>query len=472
MAKSPSNNQHHSLYELDNRIKASTKQIRGDSKAGHDALLFLNTRYESFPVAIQQETLISSNAKSVYNNLWIWAKTKQASSIPASLFPGYDWINRATGLERATIASSLTQLRLQRYLTLHQKVRKENGRFVGNDYILNDEPMSMSDTLSLDNEYVTFVQQSLKHRHQRVEHLAQMAFISINHHIQRSDDPFRPASQMEKVEARQQANQIIQQRLFPEESRPGLPEPEHYYGIPIEDYRAMVDRVHKVNSEENSEIAQVHKVNAVMNTANSDTDNRVHKVNAAETSSDQPVHKVNAAVNLEVNGCSSSFLYNTTTTETEFTLEPEELVYPEFDSPNELAICQLHIAKLNPQFRQPILDELAGRMTNKHLAKLENPIGYLKGWLIKQLEEGHIPLTSRSSQQAATRDPQRPAVKPDRNSRQLLRDLQSEIQHLNRMIDFESRQGQTSPSLIQQRDEKILVLRGLEAEQGDVMRTN
>ena len=472
MAKSPDNNQRHPLDELDKRIQVSTKQVRGDSKVGHDALLFLNTRYESFPVAIQQETLISSNAKSVYNNLWIWAKTKQASSIPASLFPGYDWINRATGLERATIASSLTQLRLQRYLTLHQKVRKENGRFVGNDYILNDEPMSMSDTLSLDNEYVTFVQKSLKHRHQRVEHLAQMAFMSINHHIQRLDDPFRPASQIEKVEARQQANQIIQQRLFPEESRPGLPEPEHYYGLPIQDYRAMVDRVHKVNAVESNEIAQVHKVNSVMNTANSDKDNLVHKVNSVEAQIDQPVHKVNAAVNLEVNGCSSSFLYNTTTTETGFTEEPVELVYPEFDSANERAICQLHIARLNPEYRQPILDELAGRMTNKHLAKLENPIGYLKGWLIKQLEEGQIPLTSRSSQQAATRDPQRPALKPDRNSRQLLRDLQSEVQHLNRMIDFEASQGKTPQSLIQQRDEKVLALKALESEKNHAMRTN
>ena len=145
------------MHELLERIARSTQKIRDEKTAGHDALLFLNTQYESFPVVFQQDAMLSPSAKTVYNNPWIWAKTKNTSAIPAILFPCYDYISRATGLERPTIASAITQLRIRRFLTLHNKVRNERGRFVGNEYILNDEPLPIPDTLSLDTEYIAFL---------------------------------------------------------------------------------------------------------------------------------------------------------------------------------------------------------------------------------------------------------------------------------------------------------------------------
>ena len=384
------------MDELDKKIQSSTKAVRGNTKVGHDALLFLNTRYESFPVTIQQESLLSSNAKSVYNNLWLWAKKKESSSVPASLFPGYEWITLATGIKRGTIASCMTQLRLQRYITLHQKVRKENGQFVGNDYILNDEPMSLSDTLSLDKDYINFVKTNMVyHRHKRVQYLAVTIFQSLTHHIQNSDDPFRPSTHLEKIDARQQANQLIQERLYPEDINPELPHPEHYFGIPVQDYKDMVNKLHKENSVENN---LVHEVNSVesnhVHKMNSVENSQVHKVNEIESLIEQQVHKVNEEVNEEVNGCSSGFIYNTTTEDTKLTSTDKTLVYPEFESRNEKIICELHIAKLPEEVQQIMLDELAGRMADTKQAKLANNIAYLKGWLIKEYNEGRTPFTS------------------------------------------------------------------------------
>jgi hypothetical protein len=454
------------LGELDKKIQASTRAIRGKTKAGYDALLFLNTRYESFPVSIQQDSIISSNAKSVYNNLWIWAKTKQSGSLSTSLFPDYEWIMRAAGISRGTLASCMTQLRLQRYITLHQKVRNENNQFVGNDYILNDEPISLADTLTLDKDFIPYVisQQKGHHRHQRVQGLADIAMRSIQHHIKTADDPLRPQTQIEKVETRQQANQIIQERLFPEDVNPDLPKPEHYYGIPIDEYNAMIGQVHKMNAEENIQVhkvnagkSRVHKVNTDMNVEGK---SQVHKVNAAKTQSEQAVHKVNADMNVEVNCSSSSSLYNTTTTkEPEFTLSTDNqpttpLIYPEFEKPGEIQICQLHIATLPAQDQQRMLDELAGRMADKTKKEIRNPVGFLCS-LIKLYNEGKVVFTSYSAQQAALRDPTvKQHKKPDKNLKLSIRDLQSEIQHLNRMIGFQKEQGQVPCLLIDQRDSK------------------
>ncbi len=444
------------------RIQASSRNVRGEAGTGYDTLLFLNTRYETFPVVLQQDSLISANAKNVYNNLWIWAKSsKQTNSLNASLFPGYDYIMRATGLSRGTVSSSLTQLRLQRYLTLHQKIRTDQGMFVGNDYILNDEPLGFSDTLALDNDFLKFAIECQSYRHHRVQQLAVLVSKSIQLHIEAEDNPFRPTTHLEKIEARQQAAQIIQARLFPEDIISGH-EPEHFFGIPVDDYHAMLNQVHKVNADENDENHQVHKVNAVVNADEKQKTSQVHKVNADETLTDVQVHKVNAVVNVEVNGCSSSYLNNTTTTVVpEFT----ELVYPAFETPNELYICKLLMAKVDPQYQQAILDELAARMssTSKHHQKLDNPIGYLKGWLIKKLNEGEIPLTSLGAKLAAERvKPRNASMQDTKQIQQLVFDLKQDIRHFEMMIDYQLKQGQDAYELITQRDSKQAQLDELE----------
>ncbi len=448
--------------KLLDRIQASSRKVRGEAGTGHDTLLFLNTQYETFPVILQQETLISSNAKTVYNNLWIWAKSAKQTSLQASLFPGYDYIMRATGLSRGTVGSSLAQLRLQRYLTLHQKIRNDQGMFVGNDYILNDEPMGLSDTLALDNDYVEFVEECKTYRHQRVQHLANLMSASIKEHIESEDNPFRPATHMEKIEARQQAAQIIQTRLFPEDTNPEQPEPQHYFGIPIKEYNAIINQVHKVNSDESDEIDQVHKVNSVVNSGKNPKTSQVHNVNAGETLTEVQVHNVNAEVNLEVNSCSSGFINNTTTTvEGEFT----ELVYPSFETPNELHICKLLMAKVKPEYQQAILDELSARMSSssKHHQKLDNPIGYLKGWLIKKLDEGELPLTSLGAKLAAKRanSHNEPTVDVKEIQGQVAA-LVQDIRHLDMMIEFQTKLGQEPYDLIEQRDVKQAEIAELE----------
>jgi hypothetical protein len=467
------------LTELKAHLQATTRAVRGNGKAGYDTLLFLNTQYESFPVQIQQEDLLSPAAKTVYNNLWIWAKSKQSNNLSTSLFPEYEWIMRAASISRGSVASSITQLRLLRYITLHKKIRNENNQFIGNDFILNDEPMSIPDNMILDADYVQFVSDSTRHRHKRVQHIAHMMIKSLSKHMDTTDDPYRPQTQIEKIEARQQANQIIQQRLFPEDIAPDAPKPTSYYGIPIQEYEAVANRVHKMNAEEDKtqvhnvnagNQGQVHKVNAAL------PNTQVHKVNAAQTASDQAVHNVNAEVNLEVNSSSSSNIYNTTTTVTEFTGDKDSqqgrhqlaptLVFPEFELPNEKNLVALTIAKLPAEYQQPMLDELAGRLADPAKEPVRNTIYFLQGMVNKFLN-GEFTFSSYSTQQVANRNPQTDKKrKPKAEVKINIRNLHSEIEYLSRMIEFNESQGNEEGALsfIEQRGEKQQELDNLVAE--------
>ena len=477
----PPPEQHDRLAGLKQQISSSTRAVRGETKAGYDTLLFLNTRYESFPVGVQHEPLLSPSAKTVYNNLWIWAKTKQSSALSTSLFPEYEWIMRAAGISRGSVASSIAQLRLMRYITLHQKVRNENHQFVGNDYILNDEPMTISDSMEIDTDYVQFVSNcATKHRHKRVQSLAQAALNALNAYIDKRDDPYRTQSHIEKVEARQQAAMIIQQRLFPDEELPqDSPKPTEYFGIPIADYEAAMSRVHKMNAED--ETTQVHNVNAGnssqvhnMNAAPKST--RVHKVNAAQTASEHRVHNMNPDMNAEVNSSSSRTIYNkpTTTEPTEFT-EPkkspqtgglsETLVFPPFKYPSDKNLCSLTLAKLPQEYQQPMLDELAGRLEDTTLEPVRNTVGYLQKMVNRFLNDDFT-FTSYSSIQAAKRSPQQATKKPARDIELDIRNLQSEIAHLNRLIEFNQSQGNqgSADGFIEERNEKQQELDHLKAD--------
>jgi len=212
------------------------------------------------------------------------------------------------------------------------------------------------------------------------------------------------------------------------------------------------NRVHNVNSVDSD---PVHKVNSVSSPETS----QVHKVNSVDTGKSSQVHKVNSVVN----SSSSSYIYKSTTTETpEFTFSDDihnNLVYPEFSTSNELELCKMHIGRLQPEHRQPILDELTARMQSKDKKPLGNPIAYLKGWLIKHLNEGEIPFTSAGARIAADRE--RGSGQTVKQEERL--NLKAEIKHLEHMIEIITQQGGDVSVLAEQLESRKAELLSLEA---------
>ncbi len=129
---------------------------------------------------------------------------------------------------------------------------------------------------------------------------------------------------------------------------------------------------------------------------------------------------------------------------------PVSLVFPEFATDEERAACALAIARLDEKHQQRVLDELAARMTSTKLGRLENPVGYLKGWLIKKIEAGELPYTDRGEKLAMLRDPQFINSQQQKICRQKRHELTAEINHLNRLIEFQQGQGFESDELKRQ----------------------
>ena len=246
------------------------------------------------------------------------------------------------------------------------------------------------------------------------------------------------------MEARQQANLAIQNRLYPDEVDPESPAPTEFFGIPIDHYNKAAHQVNKVNMDESSENDQVNNVNSV---EDHHDNHQVNKVNSDKFDDFKAFSKVNSVVNAAVNRCSSSNINNTTTTDTELTGTDKKLFLPKFDTPNEAGICEMIVRKLPEGHQQTILDELAGRMANPHQEKVSNPIGYLK-WLINDLHKGNVPHTSQGLQVAARRntsDLGRPTTKQT-----LQQDRQAmfgDIMHLESMIKHMKKYGQETDEL-------------------------
>ncbi len=389
--------------------------------------------------------LLSSNAKIVYNNIWTYAQDQRGGATSACLFPTHDYLRRVTGLANGTITSCLVQLRLKRYITQARKIYRKDGRYVGNDYILNDEPLELGDTLSLDHEFFAFVEKSINANESTlVVRLARLIQRSLTDYIETHDDPFKPATAFEKMQTRNQAAQLIHHRVF-DEPIPEDQKPTHYFGIPIEEYNKSLSDIEKSSGKDANDQAQF--LYSVTN----------HNTNQSN----------DHAQNLyPVMGCSSSGSFiKTTTTNSESNenqnKDIDDLIYPDFETPNELCICKLHIARLPTAQRQPTLDELTARMANPGKKPLDNPISYLKSWLIKQLEEGEIPFTSEGSKLAARRD--NPEIFDRKKSfdnelalKTSKQELQMDIKHLDGMIETMKKScGEESfAELIKQRDQK------------------
>ena len=95
-------------------------------------------------------------------------------------FPAYSDLMRWLRVSRATIARAVTVLRLARWLPIHTGSRDSQGRFQGNVYVLQDEPLPLGETLSTDARYVQLAESSRAHRNAHVRKVADEVCATLN----------------------------------------------------------------------------------------------------------------------------------------------------------------------------------------------------------------------------------------------------------------------------------------------------
>ncbi|MCP4875021.1 MAG: helix-turn-helix domain-containing protein, partial [Gammaproteobacteria bacterium] len=310
---------------LDALIQQTVKQAEAASgQSPVERMLFLGNRHQSFPSVVVKDPVLEPVDKLI----WMVIMLTVRETCGTTAFPGYEAIGKMVNVSsRSTIARGIAILRATRWLTLCARIRSPNGRFSGNVYALHDEPIPLIDALHLDSDYMQFLRKSLDHAHARVRMVAEAVLDSFDEDVEAGQDVCACNHPIEhRVENTTTTNRDHPRRFF----------------------ALTQNAVRRLRSDEieSDRLAAHHDQNS-----NPGPESR------------QILH----AQNSNSVGSSSNNI-KTTTTDTKppsnFTLTGEgdrPLVYPTRLSVNHRELAAHCLAKLEPEQRQPVLDELEGR---------------------------------------------------------------------------------------------------------------
>ncbi|MCI7353203.1 MAG: STY4528 family pathogenicity island replication protein [[Actinobacillus] rossii] len=131
------------------------------------SLLFIGNKHETVPTRLLTDKYLTARAKLAWQLIKL-----NASQFQGSLFPSYDhlqyWLSdkayKDESCSRKIVSQTLHLLRLTRWLTLCETVRNHKGQILGNVYIMNDEPLSVIDSITLNSDYLNLVEKMAKHK--------------------------------------------------------------------------------------------------------------------------------------------------------------------------------------------------------------------------------------------------------------------------------------------------------------------
>ncbi|MDZ7840838.1 MAG: STY4528 family pathogenicity island replication protein [Gammaproteobacteria bacterium] len=325
---------------LDTYIQATVDQLLAPGLAGaraDDSLLFLGNWHDAMPRLIFQDPVLQP----VDTRIWGVIKIAAAGSGPTA-FPTYKQIARTANVgSEATVARAMAILRATRWLTLCRRVRDGQGRFRGNVYALHDEPLPLADTIHLDQAYLQFLHQCLKHAHAQVRKVATAVLGTTEDDVQAGRTVTKPGNPLDRRLSSVQALQ---------DDAPA----SRFFSV-------SAHRLQKLKSEP------------------------------------EPLHEVKSVgpQNLKcVRSTSSSCSLNKTTTTTTTPGAASEkresnetaaedpttaLIFPDNLNADEHGLARMYLRHAPGPLRQDILDEFAGRLrsADKQGAPIRNPVGYL-----------------------------------------------------------------------------------------------
>lgn len=145
----------------------------GDEDDGM-AVLFTGNHHDSFPRYLVLNRELNATDKVTWQiiRLTITDPTRPGST------PKRNELAAMVGCSAPTLTASRNMLRISRWMTLCKTVRKQ-GRFVGDIYLLNDEPLSLISTLDFDPTYVQFLENQCQSENKRIRLAAAKALQEI-----------------------------------------------------------------------------------------------------------------------------------------------------------------------------------------------------------------------------------------------------------------------------------------------------
>jgi len=231
--------------------------------------------------------------------------------------------------------------------------REANGRFGGNVYALHDEPLPLADALHLDPGYMAFLGDAANHHHARVRRVIAAVSASLDEDIRAGQDVLAPVNAMVR---RLDAIHAIQHRGD-----------RRYFSFSADVLARLSNRAGqrgRADQDQNSKAVKPYpqKSKSVLRSSSK------YK-NTTTTTPTDPKHSAREAVSIDA------------------------LIVPPRLKDNQRALAARYLATIPVEYRQPVLDELAGRFqAEQHGAKpVYDALRYLHHLCVQVNRGGFVP---------------------------------------------------------------------------------
>ncbi|MBA1446636.1 MAG: STY4528 family pathogenicity island replication protein [Chromatiales bacterium] len=368
------------------------------------ALLYLGNWQDPIPrLLILDRTLDASDVR-----LWAYLRTLFTQPGMPAAFPGYREIQQDLPMARATLAGSISTLRATRWITRCTTVRDARGRFKGNIYALQEEPLSLADTLHLDNEYMAFLAKTTQHGYKRVRTVASAVLDTIRDRTCQDGDITASPSVLKQAERRLiEARSICCASTETERTRIdsgwsaiGAVQVESLKLANLAAETSEAEVIHNPDPSSDSEPGEIQGENGKKT--------RVQNLNLVKSAKNirvQNLNSVETTIRARLKGSSSSVFINKKTTTTPCTkipraheaqkVPPDGLIIPSALKPNERPLAVMQIQRIPEKMHQCVLDQLAADLNNKNRKEpVRDPVAYLHT-LCRRVLSGEFELTSR-----------------------------------------------------------------------------
>ena len=368
------------------QLKRNTNDHTQGGKQDASGLIFLGNWQDAFPRLLVTDPILEPVDKIVWQIIRIHVNSPGA----VTAFPSYESISTHANIKsNHTISRALAILRTTRWLSLCERVRSQSGRYLGNIYVLHDEPVTLGDAMYLDNEYMAFLQDSLQHNHPRVRKIAESVLATIQDQIEDGRDAMG-----ERIHTRSYERRLNTKASSTE---PGLILAARTDFFAISDNQIKTLHSKAENNKAPQDEAHVQNMHTDKTGLNSHVQNS-HLDNFSENSQVQKMHSDSERKKLHTVLHSSSNNINTITTccstSSENRLQNSELFFPDGISANERDLALMYLKPIPLGQRQDVLDEWNGRLQSaiNRNAPIDNPIGYL-ATLCRRSKSGEFQLT-------------------------------------------------------------------------------
>ncbi|MES9927669.1 MAG: STY4528 family pathogenicity island replication protein [Candidatus Thiodiazotropha sp. 6PDIVS] len=352
------------------QLKQNTSDQDNGNKQDNSGLIFLGNWQDAFPRLLVTDPILEPVDKIVWQIIRIHVNAPGA----VTAFPSYESISTHANIKsNHTISRALAILRTTRWLSLCERVRSQSGRYLGNIYVLHDEPVTLGDAMYLDNEYMAFLQESLQHNHPRVRKIAESVLATIQDQINDDRDALG-----ERIHTRSYERRINSNNTGARSPEAGLilAARTDFFAIADTKIKTLDD---STKSQGNTHVHLLHTVKTEESghVQNSHMDNQTKNSQVQKMHSDTDKQKLHTVLHSSSNNINT--ITTCSSTSSENIARTDELYFPDDISANERDLALMYLKPIPINQRQDVLDEWNGRLlsaTNRN-APIDNPIGYL-----------------------------------------------------------------------------------------------